>query len=247
MQVELDDENFFILPNCHALWNLFKKNYILPFMYEKMLDFNYKINHNLESNLKINEINTKFYQELLYSWKNYKGKDCNMDKIDIYTEMLKDINIYLDFLSDFIIEIILKDSIKRYLKLQDSMYKYIESLFLKKLYVEIIFVDNENMQKINKEYMSKDYPTDVLSFPLVTQDIEINQCLGSIIINMYEVCDKADFYKHNIYAEISLLFIHAFLHILGFDHEKDDGTQRLIEQEIITTLNLPKSLILRAE
>lgn len=246
MQIECSDEGFFMLPPCTALWNLFKEAHILPFMYEKMLDFNYKIEHHvLESSLKTYRIDSKFYKELLSAWQNF---DINKDSINkTNVAIYKDIDVYLDFLSTFIIDTIRKDSTKKCLNLQETMYKYIESLYSKNLYIELIFVDDDTMQSINNEYMSKDYPTDVLSFPLITQDIEASQCLGSIVINMYKVCDKANLYRHNIYAEISLLFIHAFLHILGFDHESDNGTQRLIEQEIITILNLPKSLILRTE
>ncbi|WP_410780162.1 rRNA maturation RNase YbeY [Helicobacter bilis] len=136
------------------------------------------------------------------------------------------------------------------LKLQESIYKYIESLDKQNLYTELIFVDSESMQELNKQYMAKDYPTDVLSFPLEIQDIESSdmpQCLGSIIINIYEVCDKATLYKHNPYAEFSLLFIHAFLHLLGFDHECDNGEQRILEQTIIESLGLPDSLIVRVD
>ncbi|WP_414600988.1 rRNA maturation RNase YbeY [Helicobacter sp.] len=139
---------------------------------------------------------------------------------------------------------------KKDLKLQESIYKYIESLDKQNLYTELIFVDSESMQELNKQYMAKDYPTDVLSFPLEIQDIESSdmpQCLGSIIINIYEVCDKATLYKHNPYAEFSLLFIHAFLHLLGFDHERDNGEQRILEQTIIESLGLPNSLIVRID
>ena len=247
MQIECSDEGFFMLPPCTALWNLFKEAHILPFMYEKMLDYSCKIeHHDLESSLKTYKIDSKFYKELLSAWQNFDiNKDSSINKTS--ATIHNDMDIYFDFLSTFIVDTIRKDCVKKYLNLQETMYKYIESLYSRNLYVELIFVDNYTMQSINNEYMSKDYPTDVLSFPLTTQDIEVSQCLGSIVINMYAVCDKADFYRHNMYAEISLLFIHAFLHILGFDHESDNGTQRLIEQEIITMLNLPKSLILRAE
>lgn len=242
MQVECSDEGFFMLPPCVALWNLFKEAYILPFMYKRMLEYDYKMNqYALESTLKIISVDNKFYQDILFDWKN-----CNINETNENIEIYQDIGIYLDFLSTFIMKIIQTDSIRQHLKSKE-IYQHIESLLSKNLYIELLCVDNDTMQEINKEYMSKDYPTDVLSFPLVTQDIEVSQCLGSIIINMYAVCDGADFYKHNIYAEISLLFIHAFLHILGFDHESDCGTQRFIEQEIIAELNLPKSLIMRVE
>lgn len=242
MQIESDAEcsglGFFVLPECKTAWNLFKKSHIFPFMREKMQVYNYEIKCS-EKYPNVTQ-NVKPYKELLDYWRDSKSANIN-------AEILQDIDLYLDFISTFIIDIICKDCVKKHLKLKDSVYKHIKSLHSRNLYLELVFVDDEAMQDINKEYMHKDYPTDVLSFPLITQDAEIRQCFGSIIINLCAVCDRADFYKHNMYSEISLLFIHAFLHLLGFDHENDSGEQRIVEKEIIAALNLPKSLIIRTE
>jgi probable rRNA maturation factor len=47
--------------------------------------------------------------------------------------------------------------------------------------------------------------------------------------------------------ELSLLFIHGLLHLLGYDHETDDGEMRQKETELIRELGLPESLIVRTE
>lgn len=203
---------------------------------------------NLDSNQ--NAMDKPPYTEILQAWQDLKQDSNNDLNTDLTQDSSIEINGYIEFLADFIIQTIRLDSIKKDLKLQESIYKYIESLDKQNLYIELIFVDSESMQELNKQYMAKDYPTDVLSFPLEIQDIESSdmpQCLGSIIINIYEVCDKATLYKHNPYAEFSLLFIHAFLHLLGFDHECDNGEQRAVEQAIIESLGLPDSLIVRVD
>ncbi|TLE07413.1 rRNA maturation RNase YbeY [Helicobacter bilis] len=190
------------------------------------------------------------YTEILKAWQDLKQDSKNDLNTDLTQDSSIEINGYIEFLADFIMQTIRLDSIKKDLKLQESIYKYIESLDKQNLYTELIFADSKSMQELNKQYMAKDYPTDVLSFPLEIQDIESSdmpQCLGSIIINIYEVCDKATLYKHNPYAEFSLLFIHAFLHLLGFDHECDNGEQRILEQTIIKSLGLPDSLIVRVD
>nr|WP_285818262.1 rRNA maturation RNase YbeY [Helicobacter bilis] len=202
---------------------------------------------NLDSNQ--NAMDKPPYTEILKAWQDLKQDSKNDLNTDLTQDSSIEINGYIEFLADFIIHTIRLDSIKKDLKIQESIYKYIESLDKQNLYTELIFVDSESMQELNKQYMAKDYPTDVLSFPLEIQDIESSdmpQCLGSIIINIYKVCDKATLYKHNPYAEFSLLFIHAFLHLLGFDHECDNGEQRILEQTIIESLGLPDSLIVRA-
>lgn len=203
---------------------------------------------NLDSNQ--NAMDKPPYTEILKAWQDLKQDSNNDLNADLTQDSSIEINGYIEFLADFIMQTIRLDSIKKDLKLQESIYKYIESLDKQNLYIELIFVDSESMQELNKQYMAKDYPTDVLSFPLEIQDIESSdmpQCLGSIIINIYEVCDKAALYKHNPYAEFSLLFIHAFLHLLGFDHECDNGEQRAVEQAIIESLGLPDSLIVRVD
>jgi len=52
---------------------------------------------------------------------------------------------------------------------------------------------------------------------------------------------------HSYNDEVTLLFIHGLLHLLGFDHEVDNGQMREEERKLIEYFSLPKSLILRSE
>lgn len=115
--------------------------------------------------------------------------------------------------------------------------------FLSPKDVELVFVDNESMQKINFDQRKQDKTTDVLSFPL--ENIDKNVPLGSIVINTDLAKQKAKDLGHSYEEEVSLLFIHAMLHLLGFDHETDKGEMRQKEKELIEYFNLPKSLIIR--
>jgi len=109
---------------------------------------------------------------------------------------------------------------------------------------ELILVDNPTIQKINKEYRDIDKPTDVLSFPL---DVVCKSMpIGSIIISI-DFLDKALEYGHSKEDELKLLLIHGLLHLIGYDHEVDNGEMREKEKEIIEYFNLPKSLIIRSE
>ena len=110
--------------------------------------------------------------------------------------------------------------------------------------VELVFVDDHNMQQINKEQRNIDKSTDVLSFPLHKLP---NLPLGSIVINLDLAKQMALKFNHSLNNEISLLFIHAMLHLLGFDHEIDNGEMRLKEIELINFFNLSNSLIVRNE
>ena len=71
--------------------------------------------------------------------------------------------------------------------------------------------------------------------------------LGSVVINLDLVELKAAQLGHGTDDETALLFTHGMLHVLGFDHESDDGQMRAKECEIIEKFRLPKSLIVRTE
>ena len=110
---------------------------------------------------------------------------------------------------------------------------------------ELIIVDNDTIQSINKEYRNIDKPTDVLSFPL---DVSCEGMpIGSIIISSDKVKEMAEKLNHSIEDEFKLLLIHGLLHLIGYDHEVDNGEMREKEKEIITYFNLPDSLIVRVE
>lgn len=108
--------------------------------------------------------------------------------------------------------------------------------------VELLIVDAQSIQELNREHRGKDTPTDVLSFPI---DDFPHSPLGSIVINHELANEKAKELGHKIEEEIALLFIHGLLHLLGFDHEVDSGEMRDKEEALIHQYKLPQSLIVR--
>lgn len=110
--------------------------------------------------------------------------------------------------------------------------------------IELIITSNEEIQAINKEYRGFDSPTDVLSFPY--EDMPMSP-LGSIVISQEYVESKAKEFGHTSDDEFALLFIHGLLHLVGFDHEVDNGEMREEEKKLIERFKLPKSLIVRTQ
>lgn len=110
--------------------------------------------------------------------------------------------------------------------------------------VELIITSNEEIKEINKEHRNIDKDTDVLSFPY--EDMPMAP-LGSIVISSWHVETKAKELGHTTDDELALLFIHGILHILGFDHEVDNGEMREEEARLIKKFNLPSSLIIRTQ
>ena len=110
--------------------------------------------------------------------------------------------------------------------------------------VELVVTNNTEIQEINKVHRNIDKPTDVLSFPY--EDMPYAP-LGSIVISADMVEEKAKEFGHSPKDEFSLLYIHGLLHLLGYDHEVDDGEMRKKEEELINYFKLPQSLIVRTE
>jgi len=110
--------------------------------------------------------------------------------------------------------------------------------------IELIITDADEMQEINKTHRQIDKSTDVLSFPY--EDMPISP-LGSIVISALHVETLAKELGHTNDDELALLFTHGLLHLLGYDHEVDNGEMREKELQLIEKFNLPKSLIVRTQ
>ncbi len=111
--------------------------------------------------------------------------------------------------------------------------------------IELIITDNKTIAALNQEYRSKDTATDVLSFPV--ENAVAHMPLGSIVISADFVQTKAKKLGHSDKDELFLLFIHGLLHLVGYDHENDNGEMRKKEKELIQRFDLPSSLIVRTE
>lgn len=132
---------------------------------------------------------------------------------------------------------------KTALQINETLLKQIVSPLTKKE-IELIVTDNNEIRLINKEHRGIDKDTDVLSFPYENMPFAP---LGSIVISYDHVQAKAKELQHGEMDEFVLLFIHGLLHILGYDHETDEGEMRQKELELIQKFKLPKSLIIRTE
>ena len=101
----------------------------------------------------------------------------------------------------------------------------------------IIFVDEKEIQKINKEYRNIDKITDVISFAFEDNgNISYNdiRVLGDIYICIPRMKDQAKEYGHSEKRELSFLTVHGLLHLLGYDHQtKEEESVMFGLQEVI--------------
>jgi len=126
--------------------------------------------------------------------------------------------------------------------------KHLETIsnFLTTREIDLTICYNHTIKQYNLQFRGKNSPTDVLSFPLDSSEIE-QIPLGSIVISADYIMENSKTLGHSLSDELSLLFIHGILHLLGYDHEVDSGQMRAEEEALIKEFNLPKSLIVRTE
>lgn len=108
--------------------------------------------------------------------------------------------------------------------------------------ISVTFVDDYEIQELNRTFREKDYPTDVLSFPMSDEPGEYEtdreddtKVLGDVVISLERAKRQAEEYGHSFEREVGFLSVHSVLHILGYDHEtsKEDEQSMFQKQELI--------------
>jgi len=92
--------------------------------------------------------------------------------------------------------------------------------------------DQEESKSLNLQYLKKDYPTDVLSFPF-NEDLPDGFYIGDIFI-CYPIAEiQAKENNVSLQEELFRLMVHGILHLLGYDHEKDTGEMETLQEQLI--------------
>jgi len=104
----------------------------------------------------------------------------------------------------------------------------------------LITTDRE-LQRLNRDFLGHDYPTDVLSFPSTN-----GGTLGDIAVSVERARAQAREFGHEALDEVRILMLHGLLHLTGMDHERDGGEMEQAEQRWRQEFGLPAGLIARA-
>lgn len=108
--------------------------------------------------------------------------------------------------------------------------------------VDLLFVDNETIREMNREYRDKDMATDVLSFPMYEADEEIDDeeeiLFGDIVISLERAQEQCQEYGHSLEREVMYLLVHGLLHLAGYDHmeEEDKKQMRAREEKLLAEI-----------
>ena len=116
--------------------------------------------------------------------------------------------------------------------------------------VSVSLVDNKYIHKINKKYRQIDRPTDVISFAFLDADGDYQKTLsnpgpvvlGDIYISLEKAKEQAIEYGHSLNRELSFLFVHGLLHLLGYDHmnESDEKVMFALQEKILAKKGVTK-------
>ena len=109
--------------------------------------------------------------------------------------------------------------------------------------VSVSIISNKHIHRINKKYRNIDRPTDVISFAFLDGDEHRSELfksnsvvpLGDIYISYEKAQEQAQEYGHSIDREMSFLFVHGLLHLLGYDHmsKEDEEIMFPLQEEIL--------------
>jgi len=105
----------------------------------------------------------------------------------------------------------------------------------------IALVSDARIRALNRRFRGKDRATDVLSFPAEEAGV-----LGDVVIAAGVAARQAVEAGHSLQAEFRVLALHGLLHLLGYDHEHDDGRMARLERRLRVKGGLRTGLIERA-
>jgi probable rRNA maturation factor len=94
--------------------------------------------------------------------------------------------------------------------------------------ISILLLDDLQIQELNRTYLSRDCPTDVLSFPMAEGPFPAVQphILGDAVISVETALRQSEGRQAGLYEELGFLLIHGILHLIGYDHEQGGAEQR---------------------
>lgn len=122
--------------------------------------------------------------------------------------------------------------------------------------VALTFTDDEGIRELNRTYRGIDRPTDVLSFPMREKspgepdiawpdgDDESGEgeLLGDIVISVPRARAQSEEYGHSLEREIGFLFVHGFLHLIGYDHDTEEAEKAMFgrQEQILAEVGLTR-------
>ena len=108
----------------------------------------------------------------------------------------------------------------------------LESLGLEDSEVHVLIAGDDRLQRLNDRYLGRNRPTDVLSFPDGDLLPSGRVLQGEVVISLDAARRQAEELGHDELRELSELALHGVLHLVGYDHERDQGEMDDVELQL---------------
>ncbi|QBO37319.1 rRNA maturation RNase YbeY [Periweissella cryptocerci] len=121
--------------------------------------------------------------------------------------------------------------------------------------MSVTFMNNDEIQKYNRDYRGVDKPTDVISFAIEEEDDDdfalimdeemledLGKNIGDILISMDKVAEQAEFLGHSFERELGFLAVHGMLHLNGYDHMEASEEKEMftLQKDILDAFGLAR-------
>ena len=118
-------------------------------------------------------------------------------------------------------------------KIKKVAERILASLRISGYELSVLLLDNKGIRAVNKKYLNRNRPTNVISFSLTEGEFgNINpQVLGDVVISVEKALEQAETNGTTLGEEISFLIIHGILHLLGYDHGKGQGERKRMRKK----------------
>ena len=96
--------------------------------------------------------------------------------------------------------------------------------------LSVVLTDNAEIQELNRDYLGRDKPTNVISFPLLEGEDCFGSHLGDIVISAERACEEAVDTDLSSLERLKQLLVHGICHLTGYNHEDvDEATAQKME------------------
>ncbi len=93
--------------------------------------------------------------------------------------------------------------------------------------LSVLLVTRDHIKQLNARFANNDYATDVLAFPMMEDDEDEMSLLGDVVLCPEVAEENARRLDHSLSRELDTLVVHGTLHLLGYDHQKEDDRTRM--------------------
>jgi probable rRNA maturation factor len=126
-------------------------------------------------------------------------------------------------------------------KIQQAAQAVLDALDCPEAELSILMVDDAQIAVLNREYLRRHGPTNVIAFPMQAGEFSnlTPHLLGDVVISSETACREALAAGIGMHVRITQLLVHGVLHLLGYDHERSGAEARRMEQkawELLTIL-----------